>query len=154
MLEVRLDARSASARIAALPRNVRKQLERELRRAGSELQRAMRAEFGGRLSDEHRRRPDRGGRKLGTWSGRGRESIGVRTRFKAGGSRPLYKVFIGPPGGLGVAAEGFHIAFHEFGVHKYPRRPVAAPARRKHFKRITKAVARIVERAVAREFNR
>ena len=83
------------------------------------------------------RRRDDGLPVLGTFTGKGKRTITVRTKFpnpnKAGTT--VFQTFIGPRGGAGIPGPGFYLAFHEYGSAKHPRRPLANLVRKRNERR-------------------
>lgn len=108
---------------------LRKLLHSNLMVAGRFVQRAIKAEFGPRLTDPRTRQRDDPGSRLGTFTGRAKASIKVsRVRIR---SQRDFRVSIGP-----TQKPGFYVSLHARGTGRFRKRDPITPAVRKTKRKI------------------
>jgi len=138
--------KQAAKELGVAPKVLKREIRQRMRKLGRVLQMAWRDAFVGQMTDPVSRHRDDNLPVLGTFSGKSKRTIGVRTKFpnpnKPGTS--VFKTFVGPRGGAGIPGPGFYLAFHEFGDSFHPRRPVAAGVKRRHQARINRELEAVV----------
>jgi len=127
-------------------RNLRDRSKRKVKEAARIVLAAERAEFAGRLTNPRTRKRSGGGKRLGTFTGRGKRNLRVRL-FKgvARGRKPRivpgrnaatgsWGAFIGPSGEIAgsgsrwQSGRAFYLRFHDKGIGGMPRRQIIRPA--------------------------
>lgn len=128
------------------PKDLKREIRKRMKKIGQKLQQEWRAEFVGQMTDPETRRRGDGMPVLGTFSGKGKRTITVRTKFP-NPNKPgvtVFKTFIGPRGGAGIPGPGFYLAFHEYGSVKHMRRPLANLVRKRNEKRTERELERTI----------
>lgn len=123
--------------IARTPPALKRALSNNLRKAARLVQADMKNSFVDGLTDKRTRKREDKGKRLGKFSGKGRNSIKIKQRVK---SRRSFRAEIGPTG-----KPRFYLALHDSGSGKFPRRPLITPTVGRTKKKVREIIGRSVK---------
>ena len=130
------------AELKRAERSFKRDLSKELKKAGRDVQRAIRQSFGPRTNPRTRqRRPGSDDSKLNRMTGAAQRGVKIR-RLVVRSARD-YLVVIGPPK-PGAAQVGFHLRLHEEGLGRLPVRSVVVPGVRRSAEKVFRRIGRSV----------